>query len=55
MDHSLRTLFYELFTPSPLPLLQRAIELSVSAAGFLSAYTFGRRTQQMRPAPIATK
>jgi hypothetical protein len=55
MKDSLRALFYQLFAPSPLPLLQRALELSVSAAGLLSAYAFGRRSQQRHRAMIITK
>jgi hypothetical protein len=55
MKESLRALFYALFAPSALPLMQRALELSVSAAGLLSAYAFGLRNRQRHPAMIITK
>jgi hypothetical protein len=43
MDHPFRTLIYEMFAAPPLRLLQKALELSVSAAGVLSAYAFARK------------
>ncbi len=52
MRELLRTLTYELLAPSPLPLLQRSIGLSISIGGLLSAYAFGRRNRQRCPAPI---
>jgi hypothetical protein len=55
MKDLLKTLIYELLAPTPLPLLQRALELSLSAACFLSAYTFSRRSPKRCPAPITVK
>jgi hypothetical protein len=44
MNHPFRTLLYELFAPPPLRLLQRPLEVSVSAAGLLLAYVRSRKT-----------
>jgi hypothetical protein len=55
MDHPVRTLVYELFAAPPLRLLQRALELSVSGAGFVSAYVFHRKNLHKAKIPIAVK
>ena len=55
MDHALRTLLCDLFTRPPLRVLQAALELIVSTAGFLSAYVFGHGNQQTEPAAVITK
>jgi len=55
MDHPVRTLVYELFAAPPLRLLQRALEFSVSSAGFLSAYLFQHKGQQKHVATIPSK
>jgi len=55
MKDSLRALLFELFAPSPLPLMQRALELSVSAAGLLSAYAVGLKIRQRPPVMKITK
>ena len=55
MKDFLRTVIYELLAPTPLPLVQRALELSLSVACFLSAYAFSRRSQKRCPVTTPTK
>jgi hypothetical protein len=55
MRDLLRTLFYEWFAPSSLPLLQRALELSVGTAGLLSAYAHVRGSQLRRTLRISSQ
>lgn len=55
MRDLLRTMIYELLAPTPLPLLQRALELGLGATCYLSAYAFSRRCQKRCPAPNPTK
>ena len=55
MDNPLRTLLYELFAAPPVRLLQRALDLSVSTAGFLAAYAVAHLSQQRKTTPITTK
>jgi hypothetical protein len=51
MDHPFRTLIYELSLAPLLRLLQRALDLSVSAVGFLSALVLGGKSRQPRDRP----
>jgi hypothetical protein len=52
MVHPLRTLLYELFAAPPLRLLQRALEVSVSGAGIVTAYVFERKNPHKNKVPV---
>jgi len=55
MKELLRALLYQFVAPSPLSLLQRALELGIGIAGLLSAYYFDLRNRRRHPVTITAK